>query len=289
MKLHFFTKELAPFSFELYIDIIDDEEFKSWNQEEDIDSILSNDDIQDMIREEDWSDLSYTIGSLFDKTTDGVFDWVEKTKEYYAHFNRMLHYLNCALECDGSGETIADYTCELCYEQSGFKNHLFSLYLPDFYCENGEPEGARLALSIIARFLKTNQWHIGFYDTNDRLITDITTWSKSNKLDIQAIKPIVWFGRIDTIHECWSITLKTTDSFMKKFWGGNLEGALSYICNGNAGAGIYYSIWEFGLYSGYMDFDDIKSQCPIDLNLDSISRANALFNLVESVYNEKKA
>ena len=286
MKLHFYTLDTSPYVFNYYLDIINDDEFKSLLQHEDVDSILNSDDVEDIIRDEYWEELKDVISSLFDLRTNGVFDWNEKTNEYYEHFDRMLHFLNCSLEYD-SGDTVKVYSCELSDSRS-FEDDTFSFYIPNFSCGNGEPEGAQLALNIADHFMRANQWHYGFYDANGRLITDIASWAKTNTLDIRTINPVVWFGHDDDIPECWSITPKTTDLFIKEFWGDYYEGALLHICDAAAGLGIYYSVWEYGLDYDSSIFEDIKNRCPINLDLINEDRTNALYNLIVSVYNENR-
>ena len=287
MKLHFFTKETATYSFDSFFEIMEDEEFELLNQNETIESILNSERVIDSIRENDWYDLVNIIDPLFDMTNNGVFDWEEKTCDYYDFYNRMLHELNCNLE-NNAGEVISTYFCELS-DRLGFSDSILSLYIPNFYCGNGEPEGAQLALKMVECFMESNQWNVAFYDADNELITDIASWSKKHILDIRTIKPIVWFGNNDIIHECWSITPETTDLFIKEFWGDYYEGALQYICNANAGCGIYYSVWEFGLDYDKSIFDDIKNKCPINLELLNENRVNALFNLIIQIYNEHKS
>lgn len=284
MKFHFYTKQGSPYSFEYYIDICSDEEFMSKLNSEELLTILNSEDMLDLFRDADWVDLKDMIGTSFDMTTDGVFDWDDKTGEYYDHYDLMLHHLTCDLELD-SGRIIDSYVCSLS-DGWEFANGVFSIYINNFYCGNGEPEGAQLALNIVDNFIRSNQWNIGFYDESNILITDIVSWSKCNQLDINVITPIVWFGNPDCVHECWSITPKTTDLFVKEFWCDYYEGALPHICNADNGLGIYYSVWEYGLEYDDSIFNDIKCSCPVDLNLANVDRANALYNLIVSIYNE---
>lgn len=286
MKLHFYTKDTASYSFNSIIEIMDDEEFKILNQEESIEQILNGDDVLELISENDWFKLVSEIDMLFDINNDGVFDWIEKTNEYYDFFDLMLHDLRCNLE-DDKGDVKSVYSCELS-DSRKFSDAILSLYIPDFYCGNGEPEGAQLALNMVDCFMRDNKWNIGFYDANDVLINDIEDWSKINKLDITTIKPVVWFGKHDIIPECWSITPETTDLFIKQFWADYYEGALPYICNACDGIGIYYSVAEYGLDYDETIFEKIKAGCPINLNLVNENRANALYNLIIQIYNENK-
>lgn len=287
MKFHFYTKDTSNYSFDSIIEIMGDEEFESLIGKESIEKILNSDDVIDEIRDYDWDELVENIESLFDMTNDGEFDWNDKTGEYYDFFDKMLHDLICSLE-KSDGIVIASYSCELSDEGSSFSNSTLSLYIPNFYCGNGEPVGAQLALNMVECFMKANQWNVGFYDANNVLITDIPAWAKNNMLDIRTIKPIIWFGKNDFIPKCWSITSETSDLFIKQFWGDYYEGALPYICKADDGIGIYYSVWEYGLYYDESIFYNIKSQCPINLNLVNEERANALFNLVASIYNDNK-
>ncbi|MBR4239061.1 MAG: hypothetical protein IKQ03_06595 [Prevotella sp.] len=265
---------------------MEDKKFDSFNRRITVEEILNSDEVLDIISDNDWSELIAAIDSLFDKTTNGVFDWNEKTGEYYDFFNEMLHDLNCSLEND-AGDFISVYSCELSDGYS-FYDHVFSLYIPNFYCGNGEPVGAQLALDMADCFMRDNQWHVGFYNNNNVLITDIASWAKNNILDIHAIIPIVWFGHDDDIQECWSITPKTSDLFIKEFWGDYYEGALLHICDANAGLGIYYSVWEYGLEYDPSIFESIKSRCPINIELANEERTNALYNLIVSIYNDNK-
>ena len=93
MKFHFYTKEGCPYNFEYYIDICSDEEFTSSVNAHNLLTILNAEDICDLLSDEDWSDLSSLIHSLFDMSINGVFDWEDKTDEYYDHYDQMLHYL----------------------------------------------------------------------------------------------------------------------------------------------------------------------------------------------------
>lgn len=265
---------------------MEDEKFVALNQKKSVEDILNSDDIFDLISDNDWSELVTAIDSLFDKTTNGVFDWNEKTGEYYDFFNERLHDLNCSLE-NKAGVIISVYSCKLS-DRYSFHDHVLSLSIPNFYCGNGEPIGAQLALKMADFFMTANQWHIGFYDAKEVLITDIASWAKNNTLDIRAITPVVWFGLDDDITECWSLTPKTSDLFVKEFWGDYFEGALLHICDSNAGLGIYYSVWEYGLEYDSSIFEDIKYRCPINIDLSNEERTNALYNLIVSIYNDNK-
>ena len=287
MKLHFYTKKASSFSYNSIIKIMEDERFFALNQKAMIGEILNSDDVLDIISDNDWSELTAAIEPLFDKTTNGVFDWNKKTGEYYVFFNEMLHDLNCSLENE-AGEVFSSYYCELSDRGCCFHDHIISLYIPNFYSGNGEPVGAQLALEMAEHFMNANQWHIGFYDANELLITDIASWAKNNMLDIRAITPVVWFGHDDDITECWSLTPKTSDLFIKEFWGDYYEGALLHICDADAGLGIYYSVWEYGLEYDSSIFEDIKSHCPINIDLANEERTNALYNLIVSIYNNNK-
>lgn len=288
MRLHYFTENSAPYSFESIIDLLDDETFKSLNLREEVDEILNGEEVQDVLCDIYWDDLSSVIAALFDMATNGVFDWNEKTEEYYEHYDKMLHFLCCNLENE-SGRIIASYTCKLS-DTRAFENGVHSFYLPNFYSGNGEPEGAQLALNLIETFMKSNQWNIGFYDADGILISDIASWAKNNiDLDIVSIKPVVWFGHADDLQECWSITPETTDQHIEDFWGDFYEGALEDICDASSGLGIYYSVWEYGLDYDESIFSDIRKNCPICLDLPQKERADALFKLVTSLYNENKS
>lgn len=286
MKLHLYTKESAPYSFENHIDIIKDEEFRALLQEEAVEDILNGDDVRDSFYDGDLSTLETAISSMFDMTTNGVFDWNEKTGEYYDLFERMIRFLDCNVEYD-SGEVIAVYDCELS-ERFHVDDNTLYLTLINFYSGNGEPIGAQLALDLVECFIKANNWNIGFYDAAGNLITDIASWSKKNKLNIQEITPIIWFGHLDDIQECWSITPNTSDLFIDSFWNNYYEGALEDICDASAGLGLYYSVWEYGLEYDESLFEGVKSRCPVDLGLANVERANALYNLIVSIYNEHK-
>ena len=286
MKLHFYTKESASFSFETHIDIIEDEEFRAFLQEESVDDILNDDFFRESLIDVDLSDLEIAISSMFDMTTNGVFDWNEKTGEYYDLFKRMIRFLNCNVEYD-SGEVVSIYDCELSWTYHVNDKTLY-LMLTCFYCDNGEPIGAQLALDLVECFIKANNWNIGFYDAAGILVTDIASWAKKNKLNTQVITPIVWFGHHNDVQKCWSITPNTSDSFIESFWNNYFEGALEYICNASAGIGLYYSVWEYGLNYDESLFDGVKSRCPIDLGCTDVERANALYNLIVSIYNENK-
>lgn len=286
MKLHFFTDKNAPYSFDYYIDIMSDEEFNQLSLDDTIIDILNSEDVLDCISDSDLGDLVVeAIDPMFDMSTNGMFDWNEKTGEYYDLFDAMLQELLCTTEND-AGEIIKQFNCAL-DEFYDFTDSTFSFSPTNFYSGNGEPIGAQLALNIVDVFMKGNCWHIGFYDSNDNLITDIAKWSQNNILNIKTIKPIVWFGRSDEVSECWSLTPDTSDLFVKKFWGDYYEGALPFICK--ADDGIYYSTFEYGLEYDYSIFEeDIKNSCPINIDLEKEERANALFNLISRIYNENK-
>ena len=286
MNLHFHTRDKSSYSYNSIIKLMEDEKFVALNQKTTAEDILNSDDVYDIISDYDWSELIAAIDSLFDKTTNGVFDWNEKTGEYYDFFNEMLHDLNCSLEND-AGEVISLYLCELS-EGYRFHNNVLSLYIPNFYCGNGEPIGAQLALEIAECFMNANQWHVGFYDASEVLITDVASWAKNNTLDVHVITPVVWFGHDDDITECWSITPKTSDLFIKEFWGDYFEGALLHICNADEGLGIYYSVWEYGLEYDSSIFEDIKSRCPINMDLVYEERMKSLYNLIVSICNDNK-
>ena len=169
MKFHFYTKQGSPYNFEYYIDVCSDDEFISKLNSEELLTILNSEDMLDLFRDADWADLKDMIGTSFDMTTDGVFDWDDKTGEYYDHYDLMLHHLICDLELD-SGRIIDSYVCSLS-DAWEFANGVFSIYINNFYCGNGEPEGAQLALNIVDNFIRSNQWNIGFYDESNVLIT----------------------------------------------------------------------------------------------------------------------
>ena len=176
MKFHFYTKEGCPYNFEYYIDICSDEEFTSSVNAHNLLTILNAEDICDLLSDEDWSDLSSLIHSLFDMSINGVFDWEDKTDEYYDHYDQMLHYLICDLEFD-SGQVLESFAGSLS-DKREFANGEFSICLDDFYAGNGEPTGARLALNLVDNFIRSNQWNIGFFDQDKKLISDIASWSK---------------------------------------------------------------------------------------------------------------
>lgn len=284
MKLHFFTEKTAPYSFELFVNLFEDEEFKTMIKKETIEEILNSHDVRESFYDSDRDELKEAIASLYDIKTNGVFDWEEETDEYYSHFDRMINYLRCNAEYD-SGKIIAEFDCKLS-DMFDLDDQTLSITVPGFYTGNGEPIGSQLALDLVENFLKENQWHVGFFDSNGALVTDVASWAKNNKLDIQAITPVVWFGLINDIQKCWSITPKTSDSFIKEFWDDYFEGALEHICNASAGYSFYYSVFEYGLNHDDSLFKSIKSCCPIDLSLPDADRANALYNLIISVYNE---
>ena len=287
MKLHYFTRDKASYSFESYVDIMKDEEFNLRVQEQALEDVLNSDDVLDLISDSDLSDIIIPIDSLFDMKTNGVFDWEDKTGEYYGLFDAKIRELCCNLETE-LGDIVREYRCELSDGYYNFSNDTFSLSLTNFYSGNGEPIGAQLALDIVEHFMKENHWNIGFYDDKN-LITDIPNWAKEHILDIKRITPIVLFGNHDVIHDCWSITPETNDLFIKQFWGDYYEGALHFICNADAGCGIYYSVWEYGLEYDSSIFESIKTDCPINLELANEIRTNALYNLIISLYNEYKA
>lgn len=286
MRLHYYTLDSAPYSYEAFIAILDDEEFTLRRGHEELDELLNSNEVIDVLYEEDMEVLKSKIAVLFDLSTNGVFDWEEKTGEYFEHYEQMLHFLKCDLETN-SGAVLSSFVCTL-GESMSFCNGFHSLYIPNFYCGNGEPEGAQLALDLVDDFMRSNQWHVGFYDNNGLLITDIAHWSKNNVLDVTSIKPIIWFGHKDEIAECWSITPHTSDLFIKNFWDDYFEGALDYICQASSGLGIYYSVWEYGLNYDESLFKEIKSRCPIDIESLNLERANALYNLIISIYNKSK-
>ena len=286
MKLHFYTKESAPYSFESFVELFEDKEFKSRICREKIEDIINSDEAREAFYNCDMSELEGAIDSLFDMSTNGVFDWTNKTDEYYDHFNRMIKCLNCKVEFD-SGEIIAECDCDFS-DIFHLDGQTLYITLTNFYSGNGEPKGAQLALDLVECFMKTNQWHVGLYDSKGLLVTDITSYAKNNKLDIQAITPIVWFGHKDDVQECWSITPNTRDSFIQEIWGDYFEGALEHICNASSGLGIYYSVWEYGLDYNESLFNEIKSNCPIDLNLSESARKNALYSLIVSMFNENQ-
>lgn len=277
MKLHFYTSESAPFSFELFTDVFK-EEGNLICQIDVLENKLNSEELLYYLWDLDWSSLKTAISSLFDKRTNGEFDWSEKTDEYYAHFDKMIAYMRCDLQ-DDSEIIIASYQCQLA-ENWKFSNPILSFPLSGFYCGNGEPEGTQLALDMIDIFLRENQWHIGFYDSHGTFVSDIKSWAGKNTYDRQRIIPLVWFGYDDCVQDIWSITLDTKDSFIKEFWGDYYGGALPYICGADPYL-FYYSLCEYGLDYDETIFEDVKSRCPIDLDLDSQSRAEALFNLIE--------
>jgi len=319
MKLHFFTKDTAAFFLDYSLYIMDDEYFDSLlneneiddeyfdsllneneiddeyfdsllnylNEKKEVDDILNSDEVLDLLYGSDLDAIIKVIDSLFDKTSNGMFDWNEKTGEYYELFENSLQMLICRLENE-SGEIIKEYNCEL-YECFKFSDNIFYVSLGNFYCGNGEPIGAQLALEMVEVFMKTGQWHVGFLDTNKNLVTNISVWAKNHILEITTIKPIVWFGSQDDVSECWSITPDTKDQFVNQFWRDYYEGALPYICKADEGIGIYYSVWEYGLDYDSSIFEAIKSSCPISLELVNEDRTNALYNLVISIYNDSKA
>ena len=286
MKLHFYTQEKATYHFDCSIFIMDDEEFDSLIEEDEIDDILNSDEVLDMLYDCDLDDIIEVIDSLFDKTSNGMFDWNEKTEEYYELFDNSLHMLICRLENEDD-EIMKEYNCELSVGRYRFSDDILSVSLSNFYCGNGEPIGAQLALEMVELFMNTGEWHVGLIDSKNNLITNISAWAKDHILDIESIKPIVWFGRQEEVTECWSITSDTRDLFVNQFWGDYYEGALPYICK--ADEDLYYSVWEYGIEFDSEIFEDIKSSCPIDLSLNNEDRANALFNLVISIYNDSKA
>ena len=216
MKLHFFTEDTAPYSFETDIEIMDDADFHSQCLEETINEILNSDEVLDIIIDSDLSDIVVEIEPLFDMGTNGVFDWTEETDKYYDFVNEMLRVLICDVE-DESGILLSHFTCGLsdCFH---FSDSKFSLNLSGFYSGNGEPIGAQLALDMVEAFMDTNEWNIGLFDSEGKLISDIAEWSKCHVLDIKTIKPVIWFGCKKEISDCWSITPQTTDSFVEDFW-----------------------------------------------------------------------
>lgn len=286
MKLHIYTKENLHYQFEHNLYLINDEEFRSRLEDKELLGFLNSDDIIDLLIDEDWTNLRELVDAQFDRTINGVFDWEEKTCDYYEHFDNMLHYLICDLEYD-TGSVAGTYTCSLS-DHWGFDNEILHLSIDNFHAGMGEPEGAQLALDLVDDFMRSNKWHIAFFDKNKTLIKDVIEWSRCNFLDINTIVPVVWFGKEDYIPECWSITPETTDLFIKEFWGDYYEGALPHICKADCGLGIYYSVWEYGLDYDMQIFEDVKNSCPIDITLANVERCNALYNLIVSIYNVNK-
>lgn len=288
MKLHFCTQDKAEYSFEYSLNIMSDDEYNSLIQEKEIDDILNSDEVLDLISNSDLDAIIEVIDSLFDKTSNGMFDWNDKCVEYYDLFDKSLQKLCCRLENE-AGDFIKEYNCKLSDGYYIFSDKNLSVSLTNFNSGNGEPIGAQLALEMVELFMNTGQWHVGLIDSKNNLITNISAWAKDHILDIESIKPIVWFGRQEEFSECWSITPDTRDLFVNQFWGDYYEGALPYICKADEGLGIYYSVWEYDLDYDPSIFEDIKSSCPIDLSLNNEDRANALYNLVISIYNDNKA
>ena len=289
MKLHIYTKESASYSFDCTIEIMDDEEFDKLLQDSTIVDVLNSDEVTSIIENSDFAyDLRDAIDPLFNMESNGEFDWNEKTCEYYDLFNKHVKDCICQVEME-SGKIIKQYQCvhDDCYFT--FSEDCFSFCLPNFYSGNGEPIGAQLALEMVDMFMKSCHWHIGLIDSEDRLVSNISSWAKDNILDLSSIKPIVWFGKEDIVTNCWSITPDTRDLFIKTFWGNYFEGALTYICKADEGLGIYYSVWEYGLYYDPKVFVSIKENCPINIDLPNVDRTNALYNLIISIYNENKA
>lgn len=282
MKLHFYTQESSPFAFESRVFIMDDEDFFLECREKNMSDILNCDDVRDSLYDNDWDSLRDVIDSLFDYAISGQFNWEDKTGDYYDHYARMFHYLHCNLENE-SGDTLKTYSC-IFEEWFNFGEDTISMHLTNFYSGNGEPEGAQLALNIVGKFMKDNQWHVGFYDHDANLITDIRSWAKTNIMTQGTIKPIIWFGLDKLPVPCWSITPETDDKFIDGFWGDYYEGALVHIFHADEGLGIYYSVWEYGLECYEEVFDKVKKECPIDLSLSHADRNKALFSLIEAEY-----
>ena len=289
MILHFCTQEETSYFFDYSLSIMDDERFDSLILEDEIDDILNSEEIIDMISNSDLDDIIEAIDPLFDKTSNGMFDWKAKTEEYYELFENMLKELNCRFENE-AGDIIKIYNCELSDEDYYFSDDILSVSLTGFNSGYGEPIGAQLALEMTEVFMKAGQWHVGFFDSNKNLVTNISSWAKEHILDIAIIKPIVWFGSQDDISECWSITPDTSDLFLNQFWREEdsdfLERASPYIFK--ADQDFYFSLGEYGLEYDLSIFEEIKSSCPINIELPDEDRANALLNLVISIYNDRK-
>ena len=136
--------------------------------------------------------------------------------------------------------------------------------------------------------MKDHRWNIGFYNNDGVLINDIPLWSKSNILVIDDIKPIIWFGPKNHIFKVWSISIDTSDEYIKSFWTEFYDGALNHICKADSGIGMYYTICEYGIEYNDNLFEHIKQICPINLNNKKEDRITSLNNLIISIYNENK-
>ena len=86
MKLHFYTQDKAEYS----LNIMGDDEYNSLIQEKETDDILNSDKVLNLIFSSDLNAIIDVIDPLFDKTSNGMFNWNDKCVYYYDLFDKSL-------------------------------------------------------------------------------------------------------------------------------------------------------------------------------------------------------
>jgi len=127
----------------------------------------------------------------------------------------------------------------------------------------------------LSEFLEKGVWQIGFLH-NDEIIIDVNKFphpqisnGKVNWINDEGdlFKPVIWFGLSDgQLYPEWAIGDRNEHNW-KSFWFNDF-----WCLDWNAlfgGYDNYYTIWMFsecGMEEPSLDFDRVKSTCPIRLN-----------------------